>query len=263
MRAALLSLALLCAAPAAADDVPAWLAGELAITAGFDYSDGEFGSTDSGTTLFAPLSLAYVFDHFLPTSYRNDLLEVKITIPWVQASGPGILGENTDDRLPSDRRSGLGDISIGASYLLFPPVRSNLPALEFSTRIRIPTASDDELLGTGEPAYTLQLDLYKQVGRVTPLISVGYRFANSEKFRLLNAAFTSIGASVQLTRSVSAGLLYDWYQPSSKSSSDRHELFPYLSIRLRDDLRATLYAVVGPPGDWGSGLQLRYSIPIR
>lgn len=72
-------------------------------------------------------------------------------------------------------------------------MRSALPAPEFATLFKIPTASnaDEELLGTGEPSYVLKLDVYKTIGRVTP------------------------------------------------------------------------YAVIGPPGDWGSGIQLRYSIPVR
>jgi hypothetical protein len=266
MRAALLLALGLCAAPVSAEDVPLWLAGELSLTTGFDYSDGEFGDTHHTTTLFVPVTLAYLFDHFLPTAYGNDLFELKVTIPWVQAQGPGIVGVSSDGSLPNDRRQGLGDISVGASYLVFPPVRSPLPALELSTRIKIPTASnsDQKLLGTGGATYTLQLDLYRQFGRVTPLFAAGYRFADaSTEFNVRNAAFTSVGASVRVSKSLSAGLLYDWYEQSAKSSDDRHELFPYLTVRLRDDLRVSPYAVIGPPGDWGSGIQLRYSIPLR
>jgi hypothetical protein len=266
MRAALLLTLSLCAAPVSAEDVPLWLAGEFAVTTGFDYSDGEFGDTHHTTTLFVPVTLAYLFDHFVPTAYENDLFELKVTIPWVQAQGPGIVGVGSDGSLPNDRRQGLGDISVETSYIVFSAVRSRLPALEFSTRIKIPTASssDQKLLGTGGASYTLQLDLFKQIRRVTPLLTVGYRFADpSAEFDVRHAAFTSVGASVRVSKSVSAGLLYDWYERAAKSSNDRHELFPYLTVRVREDLRVTPYAVVGPPGDWGSGIQLRYSVPVR
>ena len=45
------------------------------------------------------------------------------------------------------------------------------PGLELSTRVKLPTASDDEdeLLGTGRATYTFQLDLYKRIGAITPL----------------------------------------------------------------------------------------------
>ena len=265
MRAALLLALSLCAAPAFAQEVPAWLAGELSVTTGFDYSDGEFGDTHHTTTLFVPLTLAYLFDHFLPTAYGNDLFELKLTLPWVQATGPGLQGVGVDGSLHNERRHGLGDITLGASYLVFPPVRSDLPGLELSTRIKLPTASssDRELLGTGEASYTLQVDLYKQVGRFTPLLTAGYRFADAPRFNVRNAAFTSVGASWRLFERLSVGLLYDWYQRSSRSSNDRHELFGYLALKLRSGLRVTPYAIVGPPGDWGSGIQLRYSIPVR
>ena len=239
----LVALCLLLASPSTAQGgVPLWLAGEFSLTTGVDYSDGGFGDTEASRTLFVPVTLSYLFDHFLPTVYENDLFELKLTVPWVQADGPGVTGQGAvGDSVDDGRRRGLGDVSLGAAYLLFPPVRSALPALELSTRIKIPTAasSNRQLLGTGSPSYSVQLDLYKRMGRVTPLFTLGYRFAEDDEFALRDALFTSVGAAVRLGEALSAGLLYDWHDASSRYSNPRHELFPYCTIRLRDDLRLT------------------------
>jgi len=150
--------------------------------------------------------------------------------------------------------------------LLFPGVDSLLPALEFGTRVKIPTASNanDQLLGTGSPTYTLQVDLYKQIGRVTPLLAAGYRVAPAGKFNVHNAAFASFGATVRVVTELSVGLIYDWSDRTSRSSKVSHELFPFLTLRLRDDLRVSPYAILSAErSDWGTGVQLRWTIPIR
>lgn len=274
----LLSFALLAGAAPVRAGVPLWLAGELSLHTGVDFSDGSYGSGDdqapnSGAeerteTLFVPFTLSYLFDHFLLTPYPDDLFELRATVPWISVDGPGIpeLAAAGARDVESD---GLGDITVGATYLIFPPSETALPALELSTRFKIPTASnaDDRLLGTGRPTYTLQADLYRRMGRFTPLATVGYRITgHSRRYKLRNAAFTSVGGTVQLAVPLSVGLLYDWSQQTSRFSAATHELFPYAVVKLRDDLRLMPYGIVGlseHAPDWGLGFQLRFTIPVR
>ena len=265
------AVAVTAAAPARAE-LAEWLAGELSVSTGFDFRTGDYTDEVRSDLWYVPFSVGYTFDDFGLTSYPSDLIELRITVPLLHVRGPGsILTERGFVATPPgsgrDSRGGLGDIVVRGSYVLFPPPESGLPAFELTGRAKIPTASKREALGTGEPAYTLQLDLFDRYGPVTPLVSVGYRFVvPSEGFDLNNSWFTSVGAGFRVADPLVIGMLYDFWQATSATGADAHELFPYASWRIAPKLLVGPYAVIclspGSP-DWGVGLQLTYRIPIR
>ncbi|NQZ96763.1 MAG: hypothetical protein HRU01_09655 [Myxococcales bacterium] len=265
-----IAVALMAAAPSAAR-VPAWLAGELSVSTGFDFRTGDYSDTVRTDLWYVPFSVGYSFDDFALTPYPADFVELKVTVPVLHVRGPGsILTEQGFVASPGgglDSRGGIGDIIVRGTYALFPPATSVFPAFELTGRAKVPTASKEQALGTGEPAYSLQLDLFDRFGAVTPLVTVGYRFVvQSRGFDLENSWFTSVGAGLQLTDTFSLGLLYDFWQASSSTGADSHELFPYASWRITPKLRAGPYAVVGlSPGspDYGLGLQISYRIQVR
>ena len=256
----------------AADELPGWLAGELSLSTGIDYREGSYGEPVRSEIAYVPFSIAYLFDDLLLTPYPLDQLELKASVPWLAVHGPanpdqGFIGSGGLRDFSRETRKGVGDVLLRGSYIWFPPIERRLPAFELSAKLKIPTADPDENLGTGEPAYTFQADLYQRVGRFTPMATLGYRIVEPARgFDLRDSAYTSVGASYRLAAPVSAGLLYDWWQSSSKGRGDAHELFPYLSYRLTPSLRLTPYGVFGlskDATDWGAGLQLRASIRLR
>ncbi len=257
---------------ARAEGIPDWLRGELSTSAGLDYSTGDYGDPEDTDIWYAPFTLAYLFDD-APTPYRNDQLELKVTVPYVRVSGPfpidgGRPADSADDGTGSGSGGGLGDILIRGTYIVFPPRReSPLPALELSGRVKIPTADDNDNLGTGEPDYTIQLDAYRKVWRLVPFGTIGYRFAaQSGEFDLRDYLFASVGASARLASWLSAGLIYDWRDAASKNTRDSHEISPYASIRIRPDLSLNPYGVVGLSNgspDYGLGVVLRARVAFR
>lgn len=260
-------VATLLAGTASAQEAPVWWAGEISVSTGVDFTSGDYGENEQTNTSFVPLSVAYLFDHFPLTAFPNDLFELRVTVPYVSIDGPAFeTGTNTTRDGAAD---GLGDVTLAASYIAFPARDLPLPAVELSARIKFPTASNsaNELIGTGDYSYTLQAGFFRRWGRVTPLATIGYRIAESNRgFRLRNALFTSVGGSVELTPSLSMGLLYDWSQQTSAASEPTHQLFPYFAMKLRDDLRLMPYAIAGlstHAPQWGTGVQLRYTIPLR
>jgi len=265
----LLVIALLLAPSSALADgegVPSWLAGELSLSTGVDYTQGHYGDDERTEILYVPVTFAYLFDELALTPYPNDLFELKVTLPWVSVEGPTVpdgQGQVSDGGPnANDQRHGLGDIVVGASYLLFPPADSRLPALELSGRVKTPSADEGKGLGTGEPSYTVQVDLYRRFGAITPLVTAGYRISDASR----EVAFTSVGASVRVAEELSGGLLYDWSQGAVSDQGHVHELFPYLTIRTGEHVRVTPYSVIGlspDAADWGVGLQLKLSVPVR
>jgi hypothetical protein len=263
---------LLAALPAdAAADVPYWLAGELSLSTGFDYREGKYGDPVRSEIAYVPFTVGYLFDELALTSYPLDQVELKVSVPWLSVRGPanpdqGFIGSGDARDFSQDTRRGIGDVLLRGSYIWFPPLDSRLPAVELSAKVKFPTADEQDNLGTGEPAYTFQADLYQRVGRLTPIATVGYRIVEpAEGFDLRDSAYTSVGASYRLAESTSVGLLYDWWQSSSRNRGDAHELFPYATYRLTPWLRLTPYGVFGlsrDATDWGLGLQLRAAVRI-
>ena len=164
-------------------------------------------------------------------------------------------------------RGGIGDITVAASYVYLPRRGSPLPIFEVTGRAKIPTASKNQGLGTGAAAYSLQLELSKTFGkRFTPIVMGGYRFADQAPgFDLNDSGFASLGLDIRLSDRWSGGFFYDYYQASSSTSVDTHEISPYILFRLGRGFRVAPNAVIGlskGSPDYAIGLQLRYTIPI-
>lgn len=254
--------------------LPGWLEGEFSLTTGVDYRTGDYGEPTDSKILYLPLTLGYLFDQFSLTAYPNDQLEIEVTVPWLWVDGPVVADGFGESPVPepgsglrSDGRNGLGDIQVSAGYLLFPSADSALPALEFSGRIKTPTGDEKDALSTGKPAYTLQLDVFKSYGKWTPFASGGYRIVEKAPgYALRDSAFASLGVVRRITSRLSAGIFYDWWQSASAGYGDAHELFPYASFRVDEQLIISPYAVIGLSPDatrWGLGVALRVWIPVR
>ncbi len=169
----------------------------LQATLGYHYSTGKYGTSERTDMSYIPLTLR--------AAWRDWSLAA--TIPYIRIDGSAatvIEGENGP--VLSGDADGLGDVLAGLSYLLFPP-RDWLPFLELGTRIKFPTANEDEGLGTGEFDYARFAEVSRVFGRVTPFLSVGYRFLGEPSgFDLNDVWLASLGSVYTLSESVDAGL---------------------------------------------------------
>ena len=226
----------------------------LRVTAstGFDFSTGDFG-TDTDTDVW-----------YVPTYLKVewDPIFLKVTVPFVFIDGDAVLIDGQPEGIPLSvgSRGGIGDVVIAAGYGYFPN-GGVLPAIELSGRIKIGTADEDQGLGTGEEDYTIQLDLWKNIGRITPFAAAGYKFIGEPPGVNLNdKVFASVGLSLSLGRRFSVGLAYDWAQSAVPGSPDIHGISPFASIKLSDHFAFDPYAVIGfsnSSPDWGLGAQFR------
>ena len=238
-----------------ADD--AGLPFSIIASAGFDYTSGDFGSVKETDSLYLPFSLKLDWEPFI----------LKVTVPYLLIRGPDAVLGGGDDRVVTggdsgdrDANSGLGDVVVSASYIHYSE-REWLPILGFTGKVKIPTSDEDQGLSTGEFDYTLELDASKRFGRVTPFGSFGRRFVGDpDGFDLDGVFLASAGLGFRVSRSLSAGVAYDWRESSSRFSSDTHELAPYASWKLSDRLSLHPYTVIGlsqSAPDFGVGMQAR------
>lgn len=224
-------------APALAQDAPA--DGSLSVTTGVDWSSGDYGTGSDTNILVVPLSLRY----------KTGNLRVSVTQPWLRIDGSSaIVGNGSggviiDPNAPRTTRSGLGDLTVGASYLI--PEDSLGFGLDLSARVKLPTASRSKGLGTGKTDVTVGAELSKTFGVITPFASIGYRMpGDPEGIDLRNAWTASGGASIAMGRSVLIAS-YDYRESTSRLARDSHELFGAVSTPVSDALNLTVYGSAG------------------
>jgi opacity protein-like surface antigen len=225
----------------------------ITASTGVDYSTGDFGGPTDTDLLYVPFGLKFEWDPIV----------LKLTVPYLRIDGDVVPVGGQPEPVPgvSGVRDGLGDIVLAATYVYYPGV-DFLPLTELTGKVKFGTADEDDGLGTGENDYTLQLDLSKRFGRVTPFGAAGYKFIGEPSgVSLRNKIFAYGGATVRVTDRMNLGLVYDWSQSSVRDRSDFHELSPFATFRFGRHFAIDPYFVVGlseSAPDWGAGMQLRF-----
>ncbi|MDA0929229.1 MAG: hypothetical protein O2861_14215 [Proteobacteria bacterium] len=230
-----------------------------ALTAGYYRAHGDFGLNLDTSIGFLPLS--YEFER---GNWGFQLLAAALEV-----EGPGAVlinlgGVNqaiAGSEITTER--GVGDTIASAIYHF----NSRSPtAAFFDLRfdIKLPTASEQKGLGTGEFDYNLQLDVSQQWRGLLLFSSLGYSVrGKSELFTgLRNGAYLQLGAALNLGDRLSGGIFYDYREPTSDFTPVSHELSPYLNWRLSDNWSFTSllskgYTEASP--DWSFYTSLRYS----
>jgi len=262
-RRSILLATILVSVPAFAGDLAEWK-----LSTGFDQSEGDYGEPTDTTIFYLPVSLGYSRG---PWSY-------KVTIPWIEIEGagnvigggeggvilPGGQGSRGGQGGQNDRvttESGLGDVWISGTWSVS-DIDPNLFFLDLTGKIKLPTADEDKGLGTGELDYTLQAELYKSLGRWTPMATLAYKVkGDPEAATLNNVLYVSAGADYRLNDQRSLGATLDYQEASSSGADNSLELFMYLGQRLSPEWSGSVYTYLGLTDgspDYGLGLQASY-----
>lgn len=218
---------------------------------GLDYVTGNYGAkcavslsltcTTTGTTVFVLPVTAMV---------QVERLRLQATVPFVDIEGPGrfagdlgvpviVAPTNNEPR----RRSGLGDISVGAAYIL---LRENLfmPRIELAGVTKLPTAASG--LGTGKSDYAAQVNLYRTVlPWLTTFGSIGYEWVGDfNTVKLHSGGEAKVGADLKFL-GMGAGALVDYRQSAWAGAPDYFALNPYVTWHMMGVVQVSLYGTVG------------------
>ncbi len=234
---------------------------------GSDFSSGDYGGDPVDTEItFVPFT----------TTYQSGSWTLRATVPWVQIDGAGTVVGVGDGRvvvggarrdqggqqLTGTSESGLGDIWLSATYAV-DAIPANLFYMDIGAKYKLATADEDKGLGTGEADYTLQVDLFKPLGNVTPFLTLAYKMkGSSSDFALDNAVFISVGSDFGISENTNVGLSVDYQESSYSGGPDSRELFGYLNQRLNNKWSLMLYGYSGLDDgspDYGIGFQLSYN----
>lgn len=242
---------------------------DWSFSTGIDYVAGKYGAkcavslanlscTTTGTTVFElPASAALQVGRF----------RLEGTVPYIDIEGPGKFAGNFG--LPvivapasnePKHRSGLGDISIGAAYLI---AREGtvLPAVEIAGVTKLPLAGSG--LGTGKTDYGAQVNLYRTLlPGLTAYGSLGYQWIGDlNTIQLHSGARATAGADFKFLSMFGAGAMIDFQQSAWQGAPSYATLNPYITWHVLGGIGVQLYTTIGmtrasPSHGWGMRLVL-------
>lgn len=257
----------------------------LQLGTGVQYSSGDFGREDDTTILEVPFTARLKAGNW---SFRARL-------PFASIEGPGgiIPGEDDDGRQRRRRRgrdddddsdaadeiddddlglddedpefsdfneSGLGDISLSASYSFDLSAHNYL---DLTGKVTLPTGDEDKDLGLGETDYLLSGEIGQDFTGGGLYVLGGYRMRGGSARE--DGAIAAVGGYA-ITGSTITGVEVNWSEPSLASSQDALGITGYTSFRLSDDIRLSLFAEAGlsdNTADYGGGLGLTWRTNFR
>ena len=228
---------------------------KLKFSTGFDYSTGDYGDPQDTDILYFPFATKLIFRNWA----------AKLTIPYLQITGPGVVvggggvAINQGSGAARTTESGLGDIVLGLTYTL--DIEDFDSYIDFTGKVKFPTADENKGLGTGETDYTLLVDVTKIFGKAYVFGGVGRKFVGeNDQLQLNDIWIFNIGGGYQINKKFSVGGSYDFREAAS-STDNPSEGTGYLTYKITDTISALLYGVVGfsdGSPDKGVGLQLNY-----
>jgi len=256
---------------------------------GIDYSEGDYGLSDTTKMLYLPVTL----------TYESFPWRLAVTASYLSIDGPGGVigggdgggivpgqdgggsghggrggrgdndcghgghgpGEGQGQCNKITTEEGLGDTILEAGLAL--DAFWEMPvALDLIGKVKLATADEDKQLGTGEQDYALQLDIAWQHGKVVPYASLGYRvMGDSAEYQFENSWFGIAGFNYKVNPGFSWGAEFDARESLSSASEGVRELVTYVNWKTGSNWSLNSYAVFGfsdGSPDAGVGVQLIY-----
>ncbi len=211
---------------------------------GYDYAEGDYGQDTDTTIKTAPVTVK---------------VENRRWVGHVQVSTLSVEQKTGDGGNVKD--SGAGDTYLYlARKSQFNWHGNNY--LDWGTKVKIPTASENKRLGTGETDWMLQVDGFRSHGRWLPFATLGYRWRGDDAdFNRENGCYGLLGLHYQHDQKWSGGAFLDYRSASTVRVSDGRELLPYVGYKFNRHLFTTLYGVVGlSDGSQDTGIGVQFTI---
>lgn len=228
-------------------------AGEFSASAGMDYSSGDYGTNETSETWYVPVV----------GKYEDGRLGLKLTVPYLRITNPSVGPDGEplpcgNATAPSRKtESGLGDVVGAASYALLDGTEGGV-LLDVVGKVKLPTADEDECLGTGKTDYSVQIDAAKAFGGVTGFGTLGWKkFGDPSGANFRDPIYGSVGLATKLAPATTVGAAYDWRQKVTSRGDEISEMALFVSQTLDPAWKLQFYAVKGfsdASPDWGSGL---------
>ena len=92
-----------------------------------------------------------------------------------------VLDSSEDTTTENETQSGIGDIVFAATYYLYEgdEDKALLPMVDFTGKVKFPSADEEKGLGTGETDYSMESDLTWFTDEFAIFGTIGYKFLGS------------------------------------------------------------------------------------
>ncbi len=177
-------------------------------------------------------------------TYETGPWRLQATLPFLHLSGPATVVGNTGTGSGSHSASGVGDVSVSAAYKL----ETDDHGWESSVglKVKLPTADENEGLGTGKTDETIQFDLLRPGAAATPFASFGYQFlGHSAAYPMKSGFFATAGFAANLTPGNSAGLAANWRERTIRNGKEAFELMAFAQHALNTSDRVQGFVMHG------------------
>ena len=227
-------------------------------SSGLEYQEGDYGTGGKIETLSIPSNLRVTTGRF---QFSATLPYVRVDAPGnVVGGGGGVLGLPiiVDPTRPAtrDRRESLGDLKLGASYLM--PI--SVVDLAITGQVKLPTASKARNLGTGEVDYAVGAELSKNLGPITPFVGVSYTIPGDPKgYDLRKSLAARGGIATMLAPNIRGYVSYGYARSVSRLVDNEKQLSTGINAGLSKRLSLGLFGTAGLSDgspDVGAGIQL-------
>lgn len=248
---------------------------KVQVGTGFNYSTGSYGNAEETAIYEVPFSIRI----------KSGAWSFRVRAPLAAIDGPGGVvpseddggqrrrgrgsdnsgGDTGDDDLPGlpggIDEMGLADITLSTTYSL------NLSKdvyLDLGGRVTLPTGDEEKDLGTGETDYTATVEIGRDGDFGGIYAQGGYKVRGGDLRE--NGALALIGAYARAGKSTLIGADVSWSEAASTLSEDASIATGYVSFRMTDSVRFSLYAESGlsdSSPDFGAGIGLTWQTNFR
>jgi hypothetical protein len=245
-------------------------AGEYSFGTGAEYTRGDYGTGSDTSALYVPFTLGYSAEAYgwsltVPylsvtgtgeVAYSRTGVREPTQPPTTTTSGPGAGTGSTSTTTKEHTESGLGDVTLSASYRPLPG-GAKKTSLAITAKIKFATADENRNLGTGENDYALQLEL----GRERMYGYLGYMLIGDTATTDYNdIVYGAIGMSAPAGRWDIGGEYYA-EQAVLEGIDAVSELSVSAGREMGEDNWLKLYLIKGftdSSPDWGAGVGIRH-----
>ena len=245
------------------------------------YSTGNFGTSSSSSFLYAPVSIRRLFKDgdltvIVPfvtstTDGRTTIVGGNVTrVDDNSKSGSGGSGGGTDDdggcsgkgqsgsgkdrvcglttRVPGQKvtTSGLGDVIVKGRYYVAEEGDA-MPLVALTARVKLPTASASQGLGTGALDYGFGIEMSKMFGENwIGFLDAGYNIiGDPDGIQFQNQHWYDVGAGYFVTRDLLASVYFEEYRAIVPGFVNARDIFVAMNYTVSPAWRLNSGVTVG------------------
>ena len=211
----------------------------IKLATGFTYITGGYGFSQTTDLWSVPVNLSYDVERW----------SLKAAFSYLTIKGPANVATGSSPaggapRPTAATESGIGDTSLSATYHANPvPGELNV---DFTARVKLPTADESKGLGSGETDYYVQTDVSQTFGKITTFATLGYRFMGSNAASpLKDGMFATAGAAVRANDQTILGAAYDWQSRILPGAEAGSNLIGFVARNPNDRWSLLAYVIAG------------------